>query len=347
MEILFTIIKAGQGDALLISFQDDDGKENNILIDGGNKKHEYDKNLREELELLETDGNLLIITHIDQDHIKGVEYFFRDIAKGELPADLFAQCWFNSTSKIKEYAKEALDLDISYSDMIKIEGYLNNGPILWEKTVFSPRSIDIFNSQIRILSPNYQSAKRFYDLYPNLDIGEEGCDYDFSLEELGKIEYNNWLAKNEDLDSSRINASSIAFLLTYDKKDYLFLGDAIPEVIDEQLKDVIEERGIKKIRVELVKLSHHCCRKSMSYQFLELVDCQRFIVSANGSKANLPNKSNIAKILTHPQRDKSKSITFYFNYGEVIDKLKITSAEYQEYNFSCLGPNYQHGNIIW
>ena len=348
MEILFTIIKAGQGDALLISLQDRYGKVNNILIDGGNKKHEYNTNLRKELEYLnaDNDDNLLIITHIDQDHIKGIEYLFRDIENGEFPYNLFAECWFNSSSKIKEYAREEMNLDISQSDMIKIERYLNNAPIVWEKAVIAPRTINIFNSKIRILSPDFRNAKRFYDLYPVLDISEEGNDYDFSIEELGNIEYNNWLKKDEDLDKSRTNASSIAFLLTYGSKDYLLLGDAIPDVIDEQLDSIIKERGLNKLSVELVKLSHHCCRKSMSYRFLDIVDCQRFIVSANGSKANLPNKSNIAKILTHPQRDKSKPILFYFNYEAVIDKLKITEAEYIEFNFRCLGPNYQYGNII-
>ena len=43
------IIKAGQGDSILISFGDVIGKRKHILVDGGNNNVDYKKHLKQEV----------------------------------------------------------------------------------------------------------------------------------------------------------------------------------------------------------------------------------------------------------------------------------------------------------
>jgi hypothetical protein len=81
-------------------------------------------------------------------------------------------------------------------------------------------------------------------------------------------------------------------------------------------------------------------------KFLEMVRTFNYILSTNGKKSNLPNKSTIAKILLHQHRDSSQMINLFFNYSEVIEVLNISPGEYREHNFQCIPPDKTYGSSI-
>src|SRR4051812_41631431 len=119
-------LQAGSGDCFVIKFQDRDGINRNILIDGGNNFTDFKKNLKEySLELVKQNEkfDIIIVTHIDQDHIKGVLYLLNERKKdpngiGRLGIDSF---WFNSA---KHNHISRTNLDIGRSDMDDLEAAL-------------------------------------------------------------------------------------------------------------------------------------------------------------------------------------------------------------------------------
>ncbi len=339
------ILKAGNGDSVIISWSD--GSQRNLLVDGGHNFNTYQQNLYPSLlGILNScqQLDLMVVTHLDQDHIKGILYLLRGIQSpmNQLNRLPIKEIWFNSKSISKESTHRE-NLDISTGDMLELEALLHKqSSSLWNKHLQAGDIINFCGACITILSPDSNSLGKYVDKYQSLDIAGTSSDYNNTLDVL--IERERRLTeKNEDLDVKLENAVSIAFLIEHDGKSILLLGDAIPEVIDSSIGNLVRKKGVERLKVDAVKLSHHGSRRSLSNYFLKIVDTSTYIISTNGKKSNLPNKAIFAKILAHSSRDISRKINFYFNYGEVITNLNFSSTEYTLFNFNCFGPNYING----
>jgi len=101
MGIRFEFLKAGKGDCTLITVEKGTNKELNILIDGGvsetyddtkNKSRTLKVKLREVKSL-----DLVILTHIDNDHICGLIKLIEDTTHRHKIKEL----WFNSSDYIQ------------------------------------------------------------------------------------------------------------------------------------------------------------------------------------------------------------------------------------------------------
>lgn len=166
-------------------------------------------------------------------------------------------------------------------------------------------------------------------------VGES--DYKHPIEEL---------VKKTDRKESKTdinNLSSIAFILIYDGKRILFLGDATPTTIKQGLQEYLNKSGEQKIKCEYVKLPHHGSIYNYSESLFDLIDCNQFIVCANGDNSHkLPNKDKetLAKILCHPKRNKDEKINFIFNYSNTTLKsiFKVDKNGKKKYHFDCSYP---------
>lgn len=352
--IIIKSLKAGHGDSILISFHEQESCWKNILIDGGNGYSLYKEHLREVVEFLAGEGqfvDLLIVTHIDQDHIKGILYLIRDIENGvgNLSTQLIKTIWFNSARQEVNTQDGNRSLDISVSEMQELEEFLRKQPDdLWDikDLICHPSVRMVHGASLTILSPNKESITAFIDEHEDLDIGAVSDDYSRSLKELFDIEKQLSDKDAEELDIKTSNASSIAFLFEYKNISFLHLGDATPKVIDETVEELLDKREIPKLKVDAIKLSHHASKKSISFKFLSLVSSNKYIISTNGRKAKLPNKATFAKILMNVHRDQSEHMEFYFNYPGFSSVLKFTDEEKAEWNFSCHDANFEHGYCL-
>jgi hypothetical protein len=114
----------------------------------------------------------------------------------------------------------------------------------------------------------------------------------------------------------------------------LFLADSFPSVVLQTLKEM-GYSSTNRLSVDFVKLSHHGSKRSYSPELLEIIDCSRFIILANGVTHSLPNKWTLAQILAK-KRDNGNKIEFVFN--DDTDKLRhIFSVDerIEQYNFKC------------
>ena len=112
MKIKF--LQAFNGDSIWISFTEN-GINRNILIDGGTSttytytdknKKSRDGALKLLIESLKEKGEILdlvILTHIDDDHIDG---FLKWFGKDKEAIDYIKEVWFNSGRTIKKYLND-------------------------------------------------------------------------------------------------------------------------------------------------------------------------------------------------------------------------------------------------
>lgn len=341
------ILKAGNGDSILINFIDELGLSRNILIDGGNKKSEYNNNLKcEILDIQSKKENidLLIITHTDQDHIKGIYYLLSD---DDINKNIIKEIWFNSFYPTNEF-QNSENNDISFIESCKVQSLIDQLGLIRKSNIYLPskKKIDFMNIKFTLLSPYHDDVEKLKEENlknnPSLDISSNTNDYKFTISELIEKNSNIFIDKNEDLDDKIENRVSIAFLLEYNSKSILFLGDANSDIVVKPLKEILRERNVDKLKVDYIKLSHHASHRSLGFDLLELIDCNNFIISTNGGKANLPNKLTVAKILSRRNRE-SKDDIFIFNYGEVLEKMNFSDFEYEKYSFNCISNSYENG----
>ncbi len=337
----FEFLQANNGDAILIHFNDG-SIERNILIDGGTgstyssklRNKPTPQDLQKAIEVIKDNGesiDLLVLTHVDDDHIGGIlKWFSKD--KGAL--DLIKNVWFNSGRTIhrffeaeKCYANSlelnrVLSTDTSIRQGVEFEDYLLSKSGIWdEKLIKAGQKLSKFGIDFRILSPD---EKRLKDL-----LGKWEKEKPDSLDTTHKNDYSKsliQLIQDDDFeeDSSKHNGSSISFILTYNKKNYLFLADSFPTVVASSL-EMLGYSEQSKLECEFVKVSHHGSKANNSYELLKFINSKKYLISTNGSKHSHPNKQFLARLINY-QND----CEIYFNYPELIEDI-FKPEDYKAY----------------
>jgi len=129
-------------------------------------------------------------------------------------------------------------------------------------------------------------------------------------------------------DRSIENASSIAFILKYQNKKFLFLADASVEVINYSLKQLGYSKE-NRLKIDFVKLSHGGSIKNIDSEFLDIVSTNRYIILTDGKRFGFPHKETLELILTHKLR--AEFIEFICNYQNVLEN-KLSEEEVMRYN---------------
>lgn len=319
-------LKAFNGDSILISFLENEIPRN-ILIDGGigdtykttsNVKgdlHEVIKKIREDKQFID----LLVLTHFDDDHIGGI---LRWLNKDKEAVSLIKKVWFNSGKEIakKFTSEENKDLDIEIAEEtgdfhtspkqgIKFEKYLRDNN-LWEgKIIEQGLKCDLFGLKFKILSPNNDKLDKLLRLYEKQkDYFTSGGEYDFETSLKDFIDEESQPGFKFQEDTSVANGSSIAFIIEYGKKNFLFLADAHPSVVIEGLNKFDYNKD-NPINAELLKVSHHGSMYNTSKELLEIVKTNNYVISSNATKHGLPNKRTIARVIHN-----NPNAFIYFNY---------------------------------
>ncbi|MEZ4774011.1 MAG: Zn-dependent hydrolase [Bacteroidia bacterium] len=341
--VKFASLPANNGDTLLLGFEDHAGSSHYIWIDGGLVKsyQNYHKDFLKRMHEANASIDLLVVTHVDQDHIGGVLAFCNDAT---FPKDWIKQFWFNSGVLLSAYFNQqpdnsravALpdtgDKSRSLAQGISLEDFLEENGNWHTQPVMTGQIHELYGATLTILSPAEEGLAKL-----NREWQEEmestraviTLDYDQPLEVLAQ--------NKENADTSIPNGSSIAFTFEYGGVKMLLLGDAHGKVVGESLR-ALGYSEENRMKVDVVKLSHHSSKASNTHEMLDLVDGSYYVVSTDGSRHGLPNKEAMARIILHPKRDMSKEIVFAFNHDNEVLRSVFTEAEKQQYNFSCLFP---------
>lgn len=333
MKIKF--LKAGTGDCIIINHNSI-----NILIDGGNEST-YLISEYYEIKSRSEKINYLIVTHHDDDHIKGILDLFKEIeTRNEDP--IIENVIFNSPRKILNKIEKIDESNLlSYKQAYELEKYLIQHPGIKWNTSLDKKGLEIeinkifddSNLSMKIFSPNKDILQKYASSKGAYLTSDHRCDWGVSLSSLNKF------IDDKSQDKSSSNKTSIVVLLTYMNNNYFFTGDVTPIRLSEIIDEIRDEKEF--IDFELMKLPHHASYRSLNSEILKKIKCKKFVVSTNSRKHYLPNKKSFLKIINN--RKSNEVIDFYFNYGEVIGNLNISQIDEKKFNFNLVSNNKNYG----
>lgn len=322
----------------------------NILIDGGtgntyqfkNKKGKQEagalKKLVEELKEKEEKIDLLILTHVDDDHIGGILKWFEN-DKGA--SNYIKKVWFNSGRLISEAFEKPVikENDISLNSIDGYDTSIKQGATfekliekkgIWDRKIIKGiTEIEECGVKFTVLSPSLEKLEALLTKWEKEEpITETSAKNDYDLTVKVHIENDSFAE-----DKSIHNGSSISFILEYEDKKLLFMGDAHPQVIVDNLSELGYSKD-SPLEVEFLKISHHGSKANTSHELLEMIDTNKYIISSNGDKHQLPDKQCLSRIINH-----NNKAEFFFNYPELIDKIFSEEDYVENPEFEVVGLN--------
>lgn len=331
MEIKF--LKAGTGDSILVQH-----KSYNIIIDGGNDS----KYLLSEVDNIFSKGqsiDLLIITHHDDDHIKGIIDLLNYVNENEYNKDLgfIKKVIFNSPRIVHGKLLDNNANYLSYKQAYDVEELLSRTQADWKRYTDKSESLKFDDLVIDILSPTDEDLENYSVQKGAYLTGDFKCDWDSPMDKLERY------IDDSSIDKSISNKSSIVLKLQTGNKAILLTGDTTPDRLETVLTKLKNKNDGNLVKFDIVKLPHHGSYRSITKKIIEKIKCNTFIVSTNSKKHFLPNKRTLLKILKYSDRTERQPINFIFNYEETINKLEITNKDKKEYNFILTPNNKPYG----
>ena len=333
--IRLTVFPARDGDSLLLEYGDGE-PEHRILIDGGRAGTYGDiKTLLAE-NVGEAGLDLLVVTHIDQDHILGILRLFDD--DGRVPIH---DVWFNgfghlsdspfesfgpkdgellTTALLSQQVKWNVAFDTHPVEIGRAFSGLDKGLI----TIVSPD-----RDQLEALIPTWTTECRKQGLIPGQDPEEPPPP---GWESFGPIDVAVLAEEDFEADPSLANQTSIAFLFEYDGVRILFTGDADDQRLIDSIRPLADAEG-GRLRLDALKVSHHGSRKNLSKGLLELIDCERYLISTSGARHKHPDPVAMARILKFGGADKE----LIFNYEDRALRWDIASMR-EEFGYCVTKP---------
>ncbi|SGZ07256.1 Metallo-beta-lactamase superfamily, putative [Moritella viscosa] len=270
-----------------------------------------------------------------------------------------------SHNKNDEGAVSALQASTLASEIFK-NGYLWNSDANGKAICIENLELFSVNSEVNIqlLSPNENKLKQLEasfirDLSKKRLKPKKGQVFDDafelyaqSIENLADIVEGPVSANNTKIDSEMIkklsiggsyskdttkgNGSSIAFVMEFENKKVLFLGDAHAEIIIERLKSIYGDTGT--IFFDAIKVSHHGSFNNNGPELYKLIDSNKFLFSTNGKHPSHkhPDLATISCIINRPLDHGIKNRKLIFNYElEHLNGFENEALK-QEFNYSMI-----------
>lgn len=303
-DVTVRALPAKCGDCLVIEYGSAGNRPYRILIDGG-LKGSYDEGLgrylRESADQ-PTEFDIVVVTHIDLDHIEGV---IEALAQKQLTTE---SIWFNGRDQLDDLINtDATDRGHRQGDALDklIPPHLRN-PIVCGKAIHVPKSGVVHldgmpgSARCTLLSPSRDRLERLLKKWPKPTRGDPIHDLFDAFDDATDVhEMETRAAGVFGKDASVANGSSIAFLLEVGEVKLLLTADAYAAELESTIRQLLDERGETKLAVDLFKLSHHGSRQNMTDELLDLIDPATILICTNGSKFNHPDADALQKIRAH------------------------------------------------
>jgi beta-lactamase superfamily II metal-dependent hydrolase len=348
------LLPASFGDAILIEYGKETAKY--ILIDGGPYFNfevliKAIKKVAPNLTTLE----LLVITHIDIDHIDGTVILLN---QKELPFKI-KEVWYNGYKEMQLKESDLLGvLQGEYvTALIKKKNLPHNisfnGKAVFVKDYNQLPEITLEDGMVlTLLGPNAEGLKAMQAIWAKevAAIGdeatvlkrlEEDTRYDEKIDDLlGDLTIEELQNMNVKGDKSEANGSSIAFVATYNNKSCLFTGDLFTEHLLKGVEGFLQKKGDQKLSVDAWKVAHHGSKKSTLDAMMTKIDTKRILVSSDGKRYHHPDKATVAKLI----KNNGPNICFYFNYKTAYNEMWDDETLRTDYKYKTVFPMVEGEN---
>lgn len=343
------MLPATYGDCLWIEYGSDDDT-HRVLIDGG-PVGTYESIARriDKMPQGERVFELIVLTHVDADHIEGLVRLFAD---KPLPF-VVKNVWFNGWRQMNDTqgllgAKEGEFLSALLARRVPNDAWSpGSKPWVVPEQGPLPRVTLPGGMIITLLSPTVPKLERMAKKWKaavekkGIEPGDLEAAWDLLAKDKKYLPGKGLLGASPNLDTllkkqfvkdqAAPNGSSIGFLAEYASKSALFLADTHPDVVAASIKRLCEERKIERLKVGAVKVSHHASKANTSDALLRLIDCPSWLVSTNGDKFKHPHKPCMARIIKIARPKK-----FYFNYETSFTKPWISKTAQKKFKYKAI-----------
>jgi hypothetical protein len=316
------MLPARQGDAVWIEYGEDPRHPYRVLIDCG--VHATYKTLAERIRALPEEQRrfeLVVVTHIDGDHIHGAVPLLAD---STLQAQ-FAYAWFNGRRHLPGTVESMGPIQGEELTNVLQEHVWNaafdGGAAAVPSKGPLPR-IDLSGGlALTIIAPATQQLERLQTVWAEAvrgaglepGRGKPPTPLDGSvLEPMGAPAVPNVhrLADSPFIEDAAVaNGASIVLLAEYGDAAALLCGDAWPSVIRWGIERLLLQRGSKELGLSAFKLPHHGSRYNIDRKLLELLDCREFLFSSDGTGTAHPHLEAVARVL-----QAHRGSRLWFNY---------------------------------
>jgi hypothetical protein len=266
--------------------------------------------------------DLLVVTHVDVDHIGGVLSCVSDAAE-PVPGLTFNDVWFNGWNHLdgETVAETGSQLEAmggaqgeAFSNWLRDRPWneaFGRGPVV-RSDLAAP--VDIGDGlTLRVLGPTQSRLKQLKQdwqasVAAAIDTGTL-TQVSPGLEPLGPsappvLDSSGDLVELAEqpapIDDKPANGSSITLLLEWENRRILLTGDAFADDVREGLAAL---DGGDRVRLDLFKTLHHGSRKNITRALIEAVDCPLWLFSSDGTMYRHPDAQAVARILNfgnHP-----------------------------------------------
>ncbi len=337
------------GDAIWIEYGDEH-KPHRLIIDGGTSgTREEIKNLLQSLPAKQRRFELIVISHIDRDHLEGILSLLNEDKLGFEVGDVWFNGWphlpdnqdveFFGAVQGERLTERILEHQLPWNNLfnrkavcipedgalpkISLPGGLN-------LTLLSP-TLD----KLAKLKPKWEKEVRKANLDPGFGMAENDMeplgeqDEEFGSEELPDVE--SLAQARFDADTSEANGSSIALLAEFERKRVLLTADAHSDVLVSALDRLSPG---ERIAVDLFKLSHHGSKRTTNSSLINKVECPVYVFSTNGSIFKHPDQETVARVIVGAENQPE----LVFNYRSARNEIWDLDFLKNKYKYSAKYP---------
>jgi beta-lactamase superfamily II metal-dependent hydrolase len=332
-------LPASFGDALWIEYGQKDDI-HHVLIDGGlagtfSHIESKIKGLKDPRKL-----DLLMVTHVDEDHIAGTVKLLGAVQDLNLDFD---DVWFNGREHL-EGKRVVLD-KLGSKQGEFLAALIEKQTVNWNKA-FGGLPVEISSAgalpsctlaggmRLTILSPGRAQLKAMIKKWDtelaNVKTPVDWADVEAVIAFLekqqtlkpkdslgGSLNVQTLAETPFDRDTSKANGTSIAVLAEFGDRSVLFGADAYAPVLSASIDRLIKERALKRLRVDLFKVPHHGSAGNLSLELLKKLECRNYLVSTNGERHEHPDHEAIARIVCYG----GPKPVLHFNYRSPFNEL--------------------------
>ncbi|GAB7185325.1 hypothetical protein ATKI12_5156 [Kitasatospora sp. Ki12] len=352
--ITIEMLPAAHGDALWVEWPGSGTDVHRMLVDGGPST--VYRAVFEKVKALPAGSrhlDVLVVTHVDADHIEGVVRLLLDRPKLGLAID---DVWFNGWPQIFE---EADLLGPAQGEMV--QAMIDRQQLSWNASfgksppgdpphaLCLPATGDLPTAELpggaraTLLSPGRPELDKLMGEWGKTvrSLGMTPGNPDQALALLAESKRLRGLAHDllggERPDTSIPNGSSIAFLLEHDGHRLLLTGDSHGDVLGRGLDRLMAQRGGDTVTVDALKVPHHGSAANNTDGLLSRLDTRRFLVSTNGAVFKHPDKAAVDRMITAGSRG-AGTAEIVFNYRSPTTEPWADAALQQERRYTAVYP---------
>ena len=352
------VIQAEFGDCFIL--ESNQGKDKvTILIDGG-PYQTFKKHLKPALQKLPLGGklDLVILSHIDNDHIIGLLDLFEEIKthrqEGKKEIIRVGKLWHNSFNDLLEldtepkkffktvflsqnlFAKKEQVKKEKIIASIIMKGFQQGSDLtLLARSLKIPinpefdklivvkdtlKSINLKNIRLHILGPSEENLKKLRAKWKKW----------FKKK---KVTHTTQLEIFQILDKSIPNLASIMFLAEIKNRKILFTGDGLGQDIIQILSknNMMNKNG--NFHVDILKVPHHGSDRNASLEFFNAVTADCYIISANGRDDN-PSFDTLRWIVESGRNSKNSRKIVLTNMTPSVKSI-LKAYDQKKFNYEC------------